>query len=170
MEILSVRGVLPEHTYPQEEITDAFATVIADGGLDERLLRRFHANAGVRQRSLVLPLEAYAGLSGFTEANDLFIANAVELGARAVVDALKAADLTPTDVDLIVSATVTGLAVPVARGPDRLPDRAASRRDGGSRSSGWAAWPGRRASPGCTTTCSAVPTTSPCWSRSSSAR
>ena len=87
MEILSVRGVLPEHTYAQEEITDAFAEVIADGGLDESLLRRFHANAGVRQRSLVLPLEAYAELDGFTEANDLFISNAVELGARAVVDA-----------------------------------------------------------------------------------
>jgi alkylresorcinol/alkylpyrone synthase len=112
MEILSVRGVLPKHTYPQETITDAFATVIAQGGFDERLLRRFHANAGVRQRSLVLPVEAYGELDGFTQANDLFIANAVELGARAVVDALKAADLTPTDVDLIVSATVTGLAVP----------------------------------------------------------
>lgn len=112
MEILSVRGVLPEHTYPQETITDAFATVIAQGELDERLLRRFHANAGVRQRSLVLPLEAYGELDGFTETNDLFITHAVDLGARAVVDALKTADLTPTDVDLIVSATVTGLAVP----------------------------------------------------------
>jgi alkylresorcinol/alkylpyrone synthase len=112
MEILSVRGVLPEHTYAQEEITDAFAEVIAEGGLDESLLRRFHANAGVRQRSLVLPLEAYGELDGFTQTNDLFISNAVELGARAVVDALKAAGLTPTDVDLIVSATVTGLAIP----------------------------------------------------------
>ncbi len=112
MEILSVRGALPEHTYAQEEITDAFAGVIAQGGLDESLLRRFHANAGIRQRSLVLPLEVYGELDGFTQANDLFIKHAVELGARAVVDAVKAAGLTPTDVDLIVSATVTGLAIP----------------------------------------------------------
>ena len=33
--------------------------------LDERLLRRFHANAGVRQRHLALPLEEYAGLGDF---------------------------------------------------------------------------------------------------------
>lgn len=112
MQILSVSGALPAHSYPQEEITDAFAEVIAQGGVDEQLLRRFHRNAGVRQRSLVLPLPEYARLDGFTQANDLFITHAVELGSRALVDALKDAGLAPTDVDVVMCATVTGLAVP----------------------------------------------------------
>ena len=112
MQILSVRGALPVHRYPQAEITDAFASFIAQRSLDERLMRRFHGNAGVRFRHTVLPLEEYGAIESFTQANDLFIEHAVDLGARALQDALKAADLTPTDVDLIISATVTGLAVP----------------------------------------------------------
>lgn len=112
MQILTVRSALPEHRYPQTEITDAFARVIVRGELDEERLRGFHANAGVQARHLALPLEAYGSLGDFGRSNDLFLEHAVELGARAVADALKAADLTPSDVDLLISATVTGIAIP----------------------------------------------------------
>ncbi len=109
---MSVAGIVPDHRYAQEEVTAAFAAVLGAHGVDRLLLERIHANAGVSHRHLALPLDRYAALRDFGEANDAFIAAGVDLGARAVVDALKEADLTPTDVDLVISTTVTGLAVP----------------------------------------------------------
>ncbi len=112
MRILSARGVLPEHRYEQAEITEAFAETMLQGRAEHALVHRLHRNAGVRSRHLALPLERYATFADFGESNDAFIQAGVELGGRAVVDALKAVGLTPADVDLIISATVTGLAVP----------------------------------------------------------
>ncbi|MFD4990024.1 type III polyketide synthase [Streptomyces sp. NPDC058374] len=112
MRVLSVRGVLPEHRHRQEEITESFTTTLARGTVGRGLVERFHHNACVETRHSVLPLEEYAQLGDFGRSNDLFIRAGVELGGRAVVDALKDAGLTPADVDYIVSCTATGLAVP----------------------------------------------------------
>ena len=112
MRILSVRGALPEHRYEQQEITNTFTETMLGGAVDRSIVERLHRNAGVATRHLALPIERYAQLRDFGESNDAFIEIGVELGAQAVTEALKAAGLTPEDVDLIVSATVTGLAVP----------------------------------------------------------
>jgi alkylresorcinol/alkylpyrone synthase len=112
MRILSVRGVLPEHRYTQQEITESFLTTMLRGQVSRGAVERLHRNAYVETRHLALPLEAYGDLSDFGASNDAFIRHGVELGGRAVTDALKAAGLTPADVDVVISATVTGLAVP----------------------------------------------------------
>lgn len=112
MRVLSVRGVLPAHRYEQHEITDAFVTRMLRVPVDRRVVERLHRNARVASRHLALPLQDYGRLRDFGESNDRFISAGVELGARAVTDALDAAGLAPRDVDLLISATVTGLAVP----------------------------------------------------------
>lgn len=110
--IESVASALPEYRYDQAEITAMVTDLVLPRGACPGLLQRVHRNAGVEQRHLVLPLEDYAKLDGFGAANDVFIRAGVDLGARAITDALERAGLTATDVDLIVATSVTGIAAP----------------------------------------------------------
>lgn len=118
--LAAVHGVLPHYRYPQAEITAAFAGVcggVADAAdpatqTNMNLLRRLHANCGVRSRHLALPLDRYGQLADFTAANQEYLQVASELAVQAITGALADAGLAPDEVDVIFSTTVTGLAVP----------------------------------------------------------
>lgn len=97
---------LPPHQYSQDETSAALA------GLAGPDFLRFAATSGVATRRLALPLERYATLSGFTEANAVYLDVALELGERALRSALDTAGVAPDEVDIVFSTTVTGLAVP----------------------------------------------------------
>ncbi len=111
--IAAVGTALGAHAYDQETITSVFGQhVVGDDASARAVLERLHAHTGVRTRHLALPLEDYPRLDGFTGANDAWLRVGVPLGEDAVRRALALAGLEPSDVDLLMTTTVTGVAAP----------------------------------------------------------
>lgn len=78
-------------------------------------------------RNTALPLSRYSQLSGFTEANDAWVEIALDLAEQAFLAALDEAKVKPSEVDIVFSTTVTGLAVPTLEA--RLAARVGLRQD-----------------------------------------
>jgi alkylresorcinol/alkylpyrone synthase len=75
-------------------------------------LESLHRSVQVGGRHLALPLGDYAELKSFAARNDAWRREAVELGARALEEALARAGLGVGAVDHLYFVTVTGLATP----------------------------------------------------------
>jgi alkylresorcinol/alkylpyrone synthase len=104
--VAAVAVKFPPNLYSQEEVIGA----LTDFAGPE--FRRFALTSGVESRHTALPLTQYKHLTGFTDANEYFLEIALDLAEQALRTALDEANVEPSEVDVIFSTTVTGLAVP----------------------------------------------------------
>jgi alkylresorcinol/alkylpyrone synthase len=119
--VAAVAVKFPQNLYSQEEVIGA----LTDFAGPE--FRRFALSSGVASRHTALPLSQYKKLNGFTDANDNFVEVALDLAEQALLTALDEAKIGPSEVDVVFSTTVTGLAVPSLEA--RLASRVGLRQD-----------------------------------------
>src|SRR6478609_12002437 len=130
--ILSARSAYPPHRYRQAELARGLVEMVEGGHakIDAERIQRLFSAVKVDTRYLALPLEQYRLLTGFEARNRAWLEGALPLGEAAIVGALQDAGLHASDVQLLASSTVTGLAVPSleARLMNRLPFASDCRR------------------------------------------
>lgn len=110
--IAAIAPVLPPHSSSQAEITAAIAPLLAPDPKRRPLIERMYASSTVERRYSALPLEAYQHLGSLTETSAAWFAAAVELGERAVRQALRDAEVAIEEVDLLLFTSVTGVSAP----------------------------------------------------------
>ena len=110
--ILSLETASPPFELLQDDALQAVLTHF--GGrvpLVERLAPVF-ANSGIRSRQTVRPLEWYLAPRAWPERSEVYVEGALDLFCDAAGKALAAAGLSGADVDVIVTASTTGVATP----------------------------------------------------------
>ena len=110
--VSSVARALPAHYASQDELVGALRALWSAAHFNVERLEELHRSVQVGGRHLAVPLARYPALTTFAARNDAWTVAAVDLGERAVRDALTAAGLGPADVDHVFFVTVTGLATP----------------------------------------------------------
>ena len=126
--LLSLSTAVPAYALGQEEVADRARRLFAErtaADLD-RLMPVF-ANAGIERRYSCVPIDWYERPHGWTERNALYLENAVNLLERAARTALRNAELSPAEIDAVITVSTTGIATPSLDA--MLMDRLELRRD-----------------------------------------
>jgi alkylresorcinol/alkylpyrone synthase len=110
--VAAVGSAFPPNFYDQETLLAAFRRHWQTRHHNLERLERLHRNVLVGGRHLALTIDEYERLASWGDANDAWIRVAVEVGERAVSEALEQAGLDVDDVDALFFVTVTGVATP----------------------------------------------------------
>jgi alkylresorcinol/alkylpyrone synthase len=111
MRIVGAASAFPRYHYDQKALCEAFLAYWGDRLPEPRKFELLHSNVGVNGRYLSLPIEEYAALR-FSEANDVWIKTAVELGEKAIPAAAARAGIDKSEISAFFFVSVTGVASP----------------------------------------------------------
>ena len=128
--ILALAHAFPPHYCSQDELSSALRVAWQSQGLDVAIFDRLQRNIQVQGRYLARPLEEYHHFNSFTQTNQIWQEEALHLGEQVVWQVLDQAQLAANQVQMLMSTTVTGIAVPSleARLMNRLPFAPMTRR------------------------------------------
>ncbi|MFP5077917.1 type III polyketide synthase [Rhizobium sp. YIM 134829] len=112
VKLLSIGVAVPPNIIDQSDAAvaahEAFSARFGDF---DRLVKVFDS-AGIKRRYGVRPIDWYLRTSGWQERNAAYIEGAGDLFVEAARKALDAAGLSPSEVDVIVTVSSTGIATP----------------------------------------------------------
>lgn len=111
--IHSVAKAFPKHYHSQSEITEMVVNFYQGKVQNVDRIRSFFNSVKVKGRHLAIPLEEYFKITdSFEKKNQAFIRVSLEILEEAMKDLFKKSGLKPSDISLLASTTVTGVAVP----------------------------------------------------------
>ncbi|MBK18820.1 MAG: hypothetical protein CMM52_08290 [Rhodospirillaceae bacterium] len=111
--LLSLTTAVPEYELTQEDVIRRASTFLP--GVDSEALERLmpvYKNSGIERRYSCVPPDWYAEDHGWEEKNRLYVKNAVDLIEEASVTAMEQAHIEPSEIDMIVSVSTTGIVTP----------------------------------------------------------
>ncbi len=110
--IASIGTALPPYEIKQEETRNFARKLFKDSFHDlERLLKVFESTE-IDKRYFCTPKEWFEKEHSWEEKNNLFIENALCLGAEAITDCLRKVNLKPAELDAFICVTSTGISTP----------------------------------------------------------
>ncbi len=123
--LTSLVTAVPAHKITQSEVVEFFRRFFDASLVKRKRLEQVYLNASIETRYACAPVEWYEQPHSFKEKNDMYVRNAVGLLKEVAVEALAAANLECGDIDVLVTVSTTGIAVPSldARLMETLPFR-----------------------------------------------
>ncbi len=110
--LLSLATATPPHTLLQDDVLAFSRTLFADRYREFERLAPVFANAGIRQRQAVRPMDWYAQERGWPQRTAAYLEAADALFVDCAQRALAEAGLTAAAVDTVVTVSSTGIATP----------------------------------------------------------